>query len=88
MKPTIITVFLGLALVSMISCEKKSESERTIEKVEKKVDDALDRRPAEKVQDAAEKAADKVNDALDRRPGEAVKDAAEDAADKAKDVTN
>lgn len=63
MKTTIAAVLLGISLVTLISCEKKSEPERVVDKIENKVDDALDRRPGEKIRDAAEDVADKVKDA-------------------------
>jgi F0F1-type ATP synthase membrane subunit b/b' len=55
--------------LSMTSCERDDS-------VKEKVDDALDRRPAEGVKDAAEDAKD------------AVKDAAKETKDAVKDATN
>lgn len=59
-------LILSATLLALPACEKKSVPE----KVNDGVDDALDRRPAEKVQDAAEDAKDAVKDA-----GREVKDA-------------
>lgn len=56
------------------ACEKKPETAG--EKVKEAVDDALDRRPAEGVKDAAEDAKDAVKDAA-----EEVKDAAKEATE-------
>lgn len=60
-------------LLMASACER---NQTPAEKVGNKVDDALDRRPGEKVRDAAEDAKD------------AVKDAAGDTKDAAKDVSN
>jgi hypothetical protein len=70
--PTALLLAPALLAFALPSCEK---AETTSEKVGEKVDDALDRRPAEKLQDAAEDA------------GDAVKDAAEDVKDAVNDAT-
>lgn len=57
-----------LALLSFAACEEKPKT--TGEKIEDKVNDALDRRPGEKVRDAGEDLKDAAKDAKD-----AVKDA-------------
>lgn len=62
----------ALLAFALPSCRK---AETAGEKVGEKIDDALDRRPAEKLQAAAEDA------------GDAVKDAAEDVKDAVKDAT-
>lgn len=66
---------LVVALVALPGCAKKEEP---IDKMRNAVDDALDRRPAERLRDAAEDARDAVKDAA----GE-VKEAAGDAKDAA-----
>jgi hypothetical protein len=61
--------FIAAALsLTVLACERKPKT--VGEKIGEKVDDALDRRPAEKLRDA----------------GEDVKDAAKDAKDAAKDA--
>ncbi len=60
-------IIAATALLALPGCEEKTVTE----KAKDKVDDALDRRPGEKVRDAAED----------------VKDAAKDAAKEAKDAT-
>ncbi len=99
---TTLAILTGLTLV-MVGCKDKKPTiiqEPTVtEKIENKVNDALDRRPGEKVLDAIEagkpaltpqstgdKIENKINDALDRRPGEKILDAAEEAAKQAKEV--
>lgn len=57
------------ALFAMPSCERQQSSE-----IKNKVDDALDRRPNEKIKDAAEDTKDAVEDAA-----KDVKDAVKDA---------
>ncbi|HSI62333.1 MAG TPA: hypothetical protein VLE43_04420 [Candidatus Saccharimonadia bacterium] len=57
----------ALVPLSMTSCERDNS-------VKEKVDDALDRRPAEGIKDAAEDAKDAVKDAA-KETKEAVKDA-------------
>ena len=54
-------VVLGL-LSSFVACERRPQT--TGEKVENKVNDALDRRPGENVRDAAENTKDAVKDAV------------------------
>ena len=63
-------LFVTATLLALPACEKKSTSE----KVKDGINDALDRRPGEKVRDAAEDAKDAVKDA-----GKDVKDAVKDA---------
>jgi hypothetical protein len=58
----------ALVALSFPACEKKPET--VGEKIGNKVDDALDRRPGEKVKDAGEDLKDAAKDAKD-----AVKDA-------------
>jgi hypothetical protein len=65
-------LLVAAALVALPACEPRTNSE----KVENAVDDALDRRPGEKVRDAAEDA------------GDALKKAGADVKDAAKDATN
>lgn len=64
------SLFLCAATFSLVACQPKPMSE----KVENKVNDALDRRPGEKVRDAAEDTRDAVKDAARDAKG-AVKDA-------------
>jgi hypothetical protein len=71
MKPYCL-LLVAAALVALPACEPRTNSE----KVENAVDDALDRRPGEKVRDAAEDA------------GDALKKAGADVKDAAKDATN
>lgn len=52
-------LLLAAAAFALQSCDNKRDADDA-------VNDALDNRPAEKVQDAAEDAADKVEDAADR----------------------
>jgi methyl-accepting chemotaxis protein len=70
--PLVVTSLLVLS-----ACEDKS----MVEKARDKVNDALDRRPAENVRDAAEDATAAAKDL-----GEAVKSAAADAAQEAKEA--
>lgn len=71
----LIRLLLATALtLPLLACSDKPET--TMDKVENKVDDALDNRPAEPVRDAVEDAGDKVEDA------------AGDAKDAVKDATN
>jgi hypothetical protein len=69
MKPYCL-LLVAAALFALPACEQRTNSE----KVENAVDDALDRRPGEKVRDAAENARDAIKEA-----GSDVKDAAKDA---------
>lgn len=52
-------LILPVALLALAGCEPKP----TTEKAQDKIDDALDRRPGEKVRDAAEDTKDAVKDA-------------------------
>lgn len=63
MKTKFSLLILSVGMLTLSACEKKSEPERTADKVEDKVNDALDRRPGEKVRDAGENIGDKVKDA-------------------------
>ncbi len=65
-------LMLAVAIIALPACEQKKT---TPEKIQDKVDDALDRRPGEKVKDAAEDIKDTV------------KDASEDVKDTVKDAT-
>ncbi len=59
----LLRTLLGLAAIAtFIACDRP---ETTGEKIEDKVDDALDRRPGEKVRDAGEDAKDAVKDAVE-----------------------
>ena len=69
---TLCYALIGLLFLSIAACEKKPKT--LGEKVGEKVDDALDRRPAEKVRDAAEDVKDAARDAKND-----VKDAVKDA---------
>ena len=69
MKPYCL-LLISAALLALPACEQRTNSE----KVENAVDDALDRRPGEKVRDAAEEARDAL-----KKAGADVKDAAKDA---------
>jgi len=71
MKPQYLLIVAATALASQ-ACEERTTSG----KIGNAVDDALDRRPGEKVRDAAEDA------------GDTLKKAGEDAKDAAKDATN
>lgn len=73
MKP-ITALLASIGLIVVPACEKKPET--VGEKVKEGVNDALDRRPAEGVKDAAEDVKDAVQDAA----GE-VKDAAKEATE-------
>ncbi|MES2595743.1 MAG: hypothetical protein V4662_10430 [Verrucomicrobiota bacterium] len=87
-----LAILVCLFLLLVTSCSKKSADLRptTDERIENKIDDALDRRPGEPVLDAIENGArdplrvnpdtsiqNKIDDALNRRPGEPVLDAIE-----------
>ena len=72
-------LILATALLALPACERK---QTTTEKIKDKVDDALDRRPGEKVRDAGEDLKDAAKDAKD-----GVKDAAKDVKDAVKDAT-
>ena len=64
------SLILAATLLALPACERK---QTTTEKVKEKVNDALDRRPAEKFQDAAEDTKDAVKDA-----SKEIKDAVKD----------
>ncbi|GEP42690.1 hypothetical protein [Brevifollis gellanilyticus] len=97
-----LAVLVTLFLLLVTSCNKKSSDLRptTGDKIENKIDDALDRRPGEPVLDALENATqdpalkletdrkiqNKVDDALDRRPGEPVLDVIEEGAKDVKKI--
>lgn len=63
-------ILVVTTLVALPACEKKSTSE----KVKDSVNDALDRRPNEKIKDAAEDAKDAV-----KKAGKDVKEAVKEA---------
>lgn len=63
-------LILTASLLSFPACEKK---QTTSEKIENKIDDALDQRPGEKILDAVENSEDAIKDAADD-----VKEAVED----------
>lgn len=67
----LIHTILAAALLALVACEKP---QTTSDKVKDNVNDALDRRPGEKVRDAAEDAKDAVKDAA-KDTKRAVKDA-------------
>ena len=71
MKPLYLLI-TAAALLASPACKKQS----TTDKAKDGINDALDRRPGEKVRDAAEDAAD------------AIKEAGKDAKDAVKDATN
>jgi hypothetical protein len=64
--------FAAALLLGLPACERKKSASGEVKDT---VDDVLDRRPGEKVRDAAEEAKDAVKDA-----GKEVKEAVEDAA--------
>ena len=64
-------LLLTVITLAVVACEPK---QTTSEKVKDNVNDALDRRPGEKVRDAAEDAKDAVKDA-----GKDIKGAVKDA---------
>lgn len=64
-------LMVAVAIIALPACEQKKT---TPEKIQDKVDDALDRRPGEKVKDAAEDIKDTVQDA-----SKDIKEAAKDA---------
>ena len=63
-------IIAAATLLTLPACERK---QTTSEKIKDKVDDALDRRPGEKVRDAGEDLKDLAKDAKD-----GVKDAVKD----------
>lgn len=74
------SILLTLACVLAISaCDRKPTPSET---VKDKINDALDRRPAEGVRDAVEDVGDAVEDV-----GDALKDAGDDASKNLKEVT-
>lgn len=70
-------LFAAATFAILPACEKHETPN-----VKEKVDDALDRRPNEKLKDAGEDAKDAAKDAADD-----VKDAAKDIKDDVKDAT-
>lgn len=64
-------ILITAALMALPACERNKP---TSEKIKDGVNDALDRRPGEKVKDAAEDARDAVKDA-----GKDIKDAVKDS---------
>jgi len=77
MKP-IYLLLITASLIALPACEQKQSS---TEKAAEAIDDALDRRPGEKVLDAAEDAKSAVEEAA-----EDTKEAVEDASDEVKDA--
>lgn len=71
------TIFLGTIFLALTACEPKTPGE----KVKDKVDDALDRRPNEKLRDAGENIKEAAKDTKD-----AVKEAAHDTKEAVKDA--
>jgi len=67
---------VALVLVAFAACKEKTVAEKATDAV----NDALDRRPAEGVQDAVEDASDAVQDAA-KKAEEAAKEAARKAAE-------
>ncbi|MBM4335653.1 MAG: hypothetical protein FJ108_07045 [Deltaproteobacteria bacterium] len=67
---------VALALFAFSACQEKS----AVEKAEDAVNDALDRRPAEGVQDAVEEASDAAQEAA-KKAEEVAKEAARKAAE-------
>jgi len=59
-KPLLVAIAAGLALLTVPACEQKKPA---TEEVKDAVNDALDRRPAEGVRDAAEDIKEGVKDA-------------------------
>lgn len=54
------SLLLLLSLVFVVACEKKTETEKAVDKIENKVKDATDSRPGEPVRDAAEDLRDSI----------------------------
>jgi hypothetical protein len=52
MNPLVTSLFCTASLLLLVACEDRPKT--TSEKIESKVDDALDQRPLESVRDAAE----------------------------------
>lgn len=71
------TILLTAVLFAFTACEPKTP----VEKVKDKVDDALDRRPNEKLRDAGEDLKEGAKDTKD-----AVKEAAQDTKEAVKDA--
>jgi len=72
MKPYyLLILIIGATLLTLPACDNKQTGS---EKVMNKVDDALDRRPGEKIRDAAEDVGHEFDDA-----GKAIKESAKDA---------
>jgi hypothetical protein len=51
---------LLLPVLLFVACEKKTETERAVDRVENKVKDVTDSRPGEPIRDAAEDARDAI----------------------------
>jgi hypothetical protein len=78
------TIIAAVTILAVIpSCEEKKKT--VTEEVKENVNDALDRRPNEKLKDAAEDIHDAVKDAA-KDTKDAVKDAAEETKDAVKDA--
>ena len=71
-------VAVALAVVAFTACQEKSNADKAVDAV----NDALDRRPAEGVQDAVEDVSDAARDAT-LKTEEAAKEAARKAAEAA-----
>lgn len=67
----LLILIIGATLLTLPACDNKQTGS---EKVMNKVDDALDRRPGEKIRDAAEDAGHELDDAA-----KAIKESAKDA---------
>lgn len=81
----LLTLLPAAAILAFVpACEKKPET--TGEKVENAVNDALDRRPAEGLKDAAEDTKDAIKDTA-KDTKDAVKDAAGEVKDAVKEAT-
>lgn len=72
-----------IGLLGMLALSSCKESSSAGEELKENVNDALDRRPGEKVKDAMEDAADAAEDA-----GKEIKDGVKDAAEEIKDKVN
>jgi uncharacterized protein YjbJ (UPF0337 family) len=82
MKSTNLLILVS-TLIALPACEQKPS---TTEKVKDAVNDGLDRRPAEKLQDAAEDAKDGIKDAAGDTK-DALKDAAKEIEGAVKEAT-
>ncbi len=67
----LLILIIGATFLTLSACDNKQTGS---EKVMNKVDDALDRRPGEKIRDAAEDAGHELDDAA-----KAIKESAKDA---------